>query len=229
MLLTSSRKMLPVCAGLEPAGPVVDRAGERSLDVAEQLAFEQALGQGAAVDADIRAGVARAEVVDGARDQLLARPGLADDQDAGARRGDLMGDPVHLRHRRAGADNARQRRAVPAPGRVSIIRSGHHCASFPRGDRPSCETGPSRPPLLGHQTAASLHSRCCVASKTQNQIVADHAPTAITACSRGLGMPLRDWGSRKRERRFRGSGSRGLGPGLKSGPGPGRIAACGGR
>ena len=186
--------------GLEPAGPVVDGAGERALDVAEQLALEQALGQGAAVDADVRAGVARAEVVDGAGDQLLAGPGLADDQDAGARRGDLVGDPVHLRHRRTGADDSRQRRAVPAPGRVSIIRSGHHCASFPRGDRPSWETGPSRPPLLGHQTAASLHSRCCVASKMQDQIVADHAPTAIMACSRGLGMPLRDWGSRKRER-----------------------------
>ena len=75
--------------GLEPAGPVVDGAGERPLDVAEQLALEQALGQGAAVDADVGAGVARAEVVDGAGDQLLAGPGLADDQDAGARRGDL--------------------------------------------------------------------------------------------------------------------------------------------
>src|SRR4051794_13527707 len=101
---------------LEPAGPVIDRAGERTLDVAEQLALEQALGQGAAVDADVRAGEARAEVVDGARDQLLARPGLAEDQDAGARSGDLMGGPVRLRHRRAGADDPRQGRAVPAPG-----------------------------------------------------------------------------------------------------------------
>ena len=42
--------------GLEPAGPVVDGAGERPLDVAEQLALEQALGQGAAVDADVGAG-----------------------------------------------------------------------------------------------------------------------------------------------------------------------------
>ena len=41
---------------LEPAGAVLDGAGERALDVAEQLAFEQALGQGPAVDADVRAG-----------------------------------------------------------------------------------------------------------------------------------------------------------------------------
>ena len=57
---------------LEPAGPVVDGAGERALDVAEQLALQQALGQGAAVDADVGAGRSRAEVVDGAGDQLLA-------------------------------------------------------------------------------------------------------------------------------------------------------------
>ncbi len=38
---------------LEPAGAVVDGAGERALDVAEQLALEQALGQRAAVDPDV--------------------------------------------------------------------------------------------------------------------------------------------------------------------------------
>src|SRR5205814_9831278 len=41
---------------LEPAGPVVDGAGERALDVAEQLALEETLGQGTAVDPDVGAG-----------------------------------------------------------------------------------------------------------------------------------------------------------------------------
>ena len=41
---------------LEPAGSVVDGAGERALDVAKQLAFQQAFGQGAAVDPDVGAG-----------------------------------------------------------------------------------------------------------------------------------------------------------------------------
>ena len=101
VLLISSRKIAAGVRGLEPAGPVVDGAGERALDVAEQLALQQALGQGAAVDADVGAGRPRAEVVDGAGDQLLAGAGLADDQDAGARRGDLAGDPEDLAHGRA--------------------------------------------------------------------------------------------------------------------------------
>src|SRR5262249_837934 len=95
------------------------------------------LGQGTAVDADVRAGVARAQVVDRARDQLLAGPGLAHDQNTGARRGDLMGGPEDFHHRRAVADDSRQRRAVPAPGWDAIIRGNHHRASFPRVDRPS--------------------------------------------------------------------------------------------
>ena len=94
VLLISSRKMLPVCAASNRPVRLSTAPGERALDVAEQLALQQALGQGAAVDADIRAGRPRAEVVDGPRDQLLARAGLADDQDAGARRGDLAGGPA---------------------------------------------------------------------------------------------------------------------------------------
>ena len=50
---------------LEAAGLVVDGAGERPLDVAEQLALQQALAEGAAVDADVGAVGARAEAVDG--------------------------------------------------------------------------------------------------------------------------------------------------------------------
>ena len=53
VLLISSRKIDAGVGGLEPAGPVVDGAGERALDVAEQLALQQALGQGPAVDADV--------------------------------------------------------------------------------------------------------------------------------------------------------------------------------
>ena len=42
---------------LEAAGPILDGAGERPFDVAEQFAFEQALAEGAAVDADVRPGL----------------------------------------------------------------------------------------------------------------------------------------------------------------------------
>ena len=74
------QKNAPGVRGLEPAGPVVDRAGKRALDVAEQLGFEQALGECSAVDPDIRTGEPRAEVVDGTGDQLLARARFSDDQ-----------------------------------------------------------------------------------------------------------------------------------------------------
>ena len=56
----------------EAAGAVVDRAGERAADVAEELAFEQAFAQRAAVDADERPIAALAQLVDRVGDQLLA-------------------------------------------------------------------------------------------------------------------------------------------------------------
>ena len=96
--------------GLEAAGAVVDGAGERAADVAEQLAFQQVLGQGAAVDADERAAAARAEPVDGLGDQFLAGARLAQQQHRGVRLGHLPGEPIDILHGRAGADQARDRR-----------------------------------------------------------------------------------------------------------------------
>src|SRR5204862_76531 len=49
-------------------------------DVAEELALEEVLGDGAAVDADERLLPALPPVVDGARDDLLAGPALAGDE-----------------------------------------------------------------------------------------------------------------------------------------------------
>jgi hypothetical protein len=45
--------------------------------VSEQLVLKQLLGHGGAVERDERLPAARAQVVDGARDDLLTRPGLA--------------------------------------------------------------------------------------------------------------------------------------------------------
>ena len=94
---------------LEPAGLVIDRPGERPLDVAEQLALQQALAQGAAVDADVGAVGPRAELVDGAGDQLLAGAGLAHQQHAGPRRGHQPRQPVHPPHGGAVAHDTGQR------------------------------------------------------------------------------------------------------------------------
>lgn len=57
------------------------RAGEAAFLVAEEFAFHQLGGNGAAVDRDERAGGACALFVDGACNQLLAHPGFADDVD----------------------------------------------------------------------------------------------------------------------------------------------------
>ena len=68
---------------LEPADPAGDRAGERPLLVAEQLALDEARGQGRAVDLDQRLTGPPARGVDGPGDQLLAGAGLAGDEHGG--------------------------------------------------------------------------------------------------------------------------------------------------
>ena len=69
--------------GLEPSGLARQRARERALLVAEQLALDQRFGEGAAVDGHERPRGARRKLVQVARDDLLAGAGLADDEDGG--------------------------------------------------------------------------------------------------------------------------------------------------
>ena len=66
---------------LETSGTRPDGAGEGAALVAEQLGFEQTFGDRGGVDGDQRAILARAQPVDGARQDLLARAALALDQD----------------------------------------------------------------------------------------------------------------------------------------------------
>ena len=68
---------------LEAADLARDGAGERALLVAEELAFEQAGGNGGAIQLDEGALAARAQAVDGARQQFLAGSRLALDQHGG--------------------------------------------------------------------------------------------------------------------------------------------------
>jgi hypothetical protein len=91
---------------------VAHGAGERALDVSEDLRLEQGLGQGAAVDGEEGAVRALARVVQGFRDELLAGARLAPDEDRRVGRrhpGDQLEDVAHLR--RAG-DDAGDREAV---------------------------------------------------------------------------------------------------------------------
>src|SRR5262249_38333715 len=83
---------------LEAARLVVDGPREGALDVAEQFAFQEVLAQCPAVDADIRAVGALAELVDAAGDQLLAGAGFADQEHAGARRRHQASQAEDLAH-----------------------------------------------------------------------------------------------------------------------------------
>src|SRR5262245_4110368 len=65
---------------LEPSDPLRDRAGERPPLVAEQLALEQAPGDGGAVDLDERPVAAPAGIVDGAGSQFLSRARLPQEE-----------------------------------------------------------------------------------------------------------------------------------------------------
>jgi len=67
---------------------VLVRSGESPSLVAEELRFQQGVGQGPAVDRDKGAFAARAEGVDGPRQQLLARAGLAKDENGAGTGGD---------------------------------------------------------------------------------------------------------------------------------------------
>ena len=89
---------------LEQPFLVADGAGERAAQVAEELALEQVLGDGAAVDRQEDRVAPVAEVVDGARHDLLADAALAGDQHRARHRRDALDQRHHLAHRRRLAD-----------------------------------------------------------------------------------------------------------------------------
>ena len=76
---------------LEEAGLVADRVGERAANVAEQLRFEQRLGEGGTVDRHQRLSGPGALFVDHADHVLLAGAALAEDEHARVERGDARG------------------------------------------------------------------------------------------------------------------------------------------
>ncbi len=80
----------PPVRQLEAAYPLADGAGEGALLVAEQLALQQPGGDGGAVDLDEGPLAADAEVVQRTGDELLARAGLASDEDGGVGGGDNL-------------------------------------------------------------------------------------------------------------------------------------------
>lgn len=85
-----------------------DRPGERPGDVAEQLAFEQRLGQRPAGHFDKRLVPPRAGPMDRPGDERLAGPALAGDQHGGLGVGDALDDVVDPQHAVVAADDVLQ-------------------------------------------------------------------------------------------------------------------------
>ena len=141
---------------LEAADLVAVGAGERALDVAEQLAFQQARRQGGAVDLDERLAGPRAVVVDAPGQQFLAGAALAAEQHGGSAGGHLADQLQQLPHRRAGADDAVRWPAAMASRyrRVAIGRSA--TARRLATDCAACAAGSAAP---GCAAAARRSSR----------------------------------------------------------------------
>ena len=92
------------------------RAGERSLFVAEQDAFDQIVRDGPTIDGHERFGTAIPAAADCAGDQFLTHAGLAFDQDRNAGRSRLLGEPDHPVHgAAAGEDVLEGQRARKLP------------------------------------------------------------------------------------------------------------------
>ena len=87
----------PLVGQLEAADLLADGAGEGALLVAEQLALQQPGGDGRAVELDEGAVPPRAQLVQGAGDEFLARARFAPNEHGGVGGGDgldLLQDPA---------------------------------------------------------------------------------------------------------------------------------------
>ena len=93
-----------VLGQLEAAGAALDGAGEGAFLVAEELALDQRLGNGRAVDGDKGLAAAGAEVVQGAGDEFLAGAALAGDEHRNVAGGDTLDQREDLLHLRRRAD-----------------------------------------------------------------------------------------------------------------------------
>ena len=117
----------PAGGELEQARPVLVRPGERTLQVAEELALDQGRAERGEADRHERAGPSRAVAMDRPGDQLLAGAALAGDQHRHVRRGhqrDLLEQRPAWPASGRRAPRARMRRlAIPVPAAAPRLSS----------------------------------------------------------------------------------------------------------
>ena len=112
---------------LEATDPPLERPGEGALLVAEDLALEQRLRNGGAVDGDERIAMTGRQLVERARRQLLAGAALAREQDGRGRGRRQLEQAEHLPH-----DRARPHELSVTPDLLQGPPEERH---FPRGLR----------------------------------------------------------------------------------------------
>ena len=110
---------------LEQAALARFGAGECAALVAEQLAFQQIVRQRAAVDRNERKIAARAQVVERARGQLLAGPGLALHQDGGVDCRDALDDAQRVQEDRGFAQQIQLRECIARQGALRNVDPSH--------------------------------------------------------------------------------------------------------
>ena len=132
--------------------------GERALDVAEQLAFEDALGEAAGVDGDQRARGAQRDGVQRLRDQSLAGAVFAGDEDVGvgrARRARSRRAPGAWRPiRRSAAGSARRAGRGSRPPGAGRLRSARPSSIWVSQDGGEARVVPG---LLDEVARAAAH------------------------------------------------------------------------
>src|SRR5579883_3686540 len=97
----------------------------------EELAFQEVFGNGRAIDRDEATGRARAELMKGARDQLLAHTAFAEKEDADGGRRHLFDGRADLEHGWAAGNEAGQARFLPQfvePADFALQRKEIVCA-----------------------------------------------------------------------------------------------------
>src|SRR6185312_6356130 len=99
---------------LEQAGLGLDGASEGAALVPEELALEEGVGEGGAVDPHVRRRAPRRAPVDRVGDDVLARPGLAQEDDREVALSEEIDDAIELAH--AVVDDDDRRRLAVARG-----------------------------------------------------------------------------------------------------------------
>src|SRR5262249_13111201 len=106
---------------LEPSETALQRTGERSLLVAEQLALDQCRSDRGAIDLDERTVTSRAELMHGIREELLPGSGLAEQEHGRLGGSDTLDAGEHLTNGLAVSNDARAQLGTQLFSEIDVL------------------------------------------------------------------------------------------------------------